>query len=378
MKTFKAFIFLFFAMLLFSACKNSAEPVENSQENTEKENQFLVSKSVFENTNMSIGQVTNYAFYDIVQATGVIEVPMSAKASVSPMIAGFVSKLPFIIGDKVKKGELLFELKTTAFIQLQQAYLEAKAELVYLQSEFERQELLAEENINSKKSLQKASSDYKLKLAQFQGLKETLMLLHVDLNKLDKGNYTSDVRVYAPIDGFITDIKASIGSYVEPNAVLLSLVNTSHKHLELEVFEKDVLKIEQGQSIRFRVPDAGNVYHNGVVIQVNKVIDMDKRTILVHGHIEDENVKFLQGMYVEGEILTNKINGVAVPSRALAEENGQTYLLRFKEASNNDFIFEKVFVKLGRVTEQYVEIVSDNIVPGDKILDKGVFRLVGN
>jgi len=378
MKTFKAFIFLFFAMLLISACKNSAEPVENSQENTEKENQFLVSKSVFENTNMSIGQVTNYAFYDIVQATGVIEVPMSAKASVSPMIAGFVSKLPFIIGDKVKKGELLFELKTTAFIQLQQAYLEAKAELVYLQSEFERQELLAEENINSKKSLQKASSDYKLKLAQFQGLKETLMLLHVDLNKLDKGNYTSDVRVYAPIDGFITDIKASIGSYVEPNAVLLSLVNTSHKHLELEVFEKDVLKIEQGQSIRFRVPDAGNVYHNGVVIQVNKVIDMDKRTILVHGHIEDENVKFLQGMYVEGEILTNKINGVAVPSRALAEENGQTYLLRFKEASNNDFIFEKVFVKLGRVTEQYVEIVSDNIVPGDKILDKGVFRLVGN
>ncbi len=378
MKTFKAFIFLFFAMLLISACKNSAEPVENSQENTEKENQFLVSKSVFENTNMSIGQVTNYAFYDIVQATGVIEVPMSAKASVSPMIAGFVSKLPFIIGDKVKKGELLFELKTTAFIQLQQAYLEAKAELVYLQSEFERQELLAEENINSKKSLQKASSDYKLKHAQFQGLKETLMLLHVDLNKLDKGNYTSDVRVYAPIDGFITDIKASIGSYVEPNAVLLSLVNTSHKHLELEVFEKDVLKIEQGQSIRFRVPDAGNVYHNGVVIQVNKVIDMDKRTILVHGHIEDENVKFLQGMYVEGEILTNKINGVAVPSRALAEENGQTYLLRFKEASNNDFIFEKVFVKLGRVTEQYVEIVSDNIVPGDKILDKGVFRLVGN
>ncbi|MBN1651142.1 MAG: efflux RND transporter periplasmic adaptor subunit [Bacteroidales bacterium] len=378
MKTIKAFIFLIFALVLISACKNSAEPVENNQEKSGNTNQFLVSKSLFETTNMNIGQVSNHDFYDIVQATGVIEVPMSAKAKVSPMIAGFVSKLPFIIGDYVKKGALLFELKTTTFIQLQQTYLEAKAELAYLQSEFERQKLLAQENINSKKSFQKASSDYNLKKAQYQGLKETLELLHVDMNKLDKGMYTPDVRVYAPIDGYITDIKASIGSYVEPNEVLLSLVNTSHKHLELEVFEKDVLKIERGQGIRFRVPDAGNLYYNGVVIQVNKVIDMDRRTILVHGHLADENVKFLQGMYVEGEILTNKINGVAVPSRAVAEENGQAYLLRFQEVSGNDFVFEKVFVKLGRVTEQFSQIVSDNLAPGDKILDKGVFRLVGN
>ncbi|MDA3904632.1 MAG: efflux RND transporter periplasmic adaptor subunit [Bacteroidales bacterium] len=378
MNTYKQFFILLFTIILFSSCDNATELIENEEENTIESNQFIVSKTLLETTNMSIGQVITHDFYDIVQATGTIDVPMSSKAEVSPMVAGFVSSLPFVVGDKVKKGDLLLKLQNPEFIGMQQSYLEANEELSFLQTEFERQQILSDENISSKKSFQKASSDYKLKQAQYSGLKETLKLLNVDLVKLDQGVFTSNICIFAPIEGFISSINASIGSYVAPSDVLLSLINTSHKHLEVEVFEKDALKIENGQAIRFRVPDAGNTYFDGTVFQVNKAIDMERRTLMIHGHLSNEHTNFLQGMYVEAEILTEKINAPAVPSRAVIEEEGQFYILRFKEAVGEDLIFEKIAVEVGKVTEQFTQILGAEIKLGDKIMDKGVFRLVGN
>lgn len=371
------FIFLF-AIALFTSCGSSSETEVLVEENSNPQNELVISKKLQETTNMTIGQAINHDFYNVVQATGAIDVPMSSKAEVSPMVAGFVSRIPYVVGDKVQKGELLLQLQNPEFITMQQAYLEAKEGLSFLQTEFERQKQLAEENISSQKNFQKAQSDFLLKKAQYNGMKEMMKLLNINLSKLDQGEFTSNIHIYAPIEGFISNINASMGSYVAPGDVLLSLINTSHKHLEIEVFEKDVLNIEKGQAIRFRVPDAGNDYFDGTVFQVNKAIDMDKRTLMVHGHLKNEDVNFLQGMYVEAEILTEKVNALAVPSRAIVQEDGEYYILRFKEANADDLIFEKVSIELGRITEQFTEVLNSKLKAGDKIMDKGVFRIVGN
>jgi cobalt-zinc-cadmium efflux system membrane fusion protein len=378
MNTYKNIFIFIFAFALLNSCKNSIEPTENETETAVKTTQVVLDKSLLERTKMTIGEIVEQDFYDVVQATGAIEMPANSKADISPMFSGFVNAIPYLVGDKVEKGSLMFQLQNPEFITMQQSYLKAGEELKFLQSEFERQKLLANENLNSKKNFQKASSDYQSKLAEFNGMKEMLALLNVDLSKLDKGFYTSKINIYAPIKGFVSGIYTSIGTYVSPGDRLLTLINTAHKHLELEVFEKDVLKIENGQKIRFRVPDAGNEYYEGSVFQVNKAIDMDKRTLLVLGHIGNESLNFLQGMYVEAEILTEQIKGLAVPTRAIAEENGQSYILRFVEETNESLIFEKVFVKFGRITEQYAQIIDSDLKAGDKIMDKGVFRLVGN
>lgn len=372
----KLFIFVF-ALGLFASCNTASTPTENEQEQTvEESNQYSVAKSMLNSTNMSLGQVVNHDFYEIVQATGAIEVPMSSKADISTMVAGYVSSLPYLVGEQVKKGQLLMELQNPDFIAMQQSYLEAKESLVFLKAEYDRQKLLADENISSKKNFEKASSDYKLKQAQYNGLKETLKLLNVDLVALEKGTFSSTIHIYAPLSGFISSLDASIGTYVAPGDVVMTLINTDHKHIELEVFEKNVLSVAKGQRIRFRVPDAGNTYYEGNVFQINKAIDKNNRTLLVHGHLEKEQGNFLQGMYVEAEIFTNKINGIAVPTRAVIEEDGKNYILLYKGETESDVLFTKIEVETGRVTEQFTQIVNPNLKPGVKILDKGVFRIM--
>ena len=54
------------------------------------------------------------------------------------------------------KGEVIAVLENPEFIQLQQDYLDYKSQLIYLKEELERQQELAKENVNAKKTLQKA------------------------------------------------------------------------------------------------------------------------------------------------------------------------------------------------------------------------------
>ena len=55
------------------------------------------------------------------------------------------------------------------------------------------------------------------------------------------------------------------------------------------VFEKDVLKVKEGQSIKFQIPENSERLYNAEVHLIGKSIDEIKRTVKVHGHLEDES-----------------------------------------------------------------------------------------
>lgn len=41
-----------------------------------------------------------------------------------------------------------------------------------------------------------------------------------------------------------------------PSDEIMELMDVSHMHVELQVFEKDILQLKKGQHISFRVPEA--------------------------------------------------------------------------------------------------------------------------
>ena len=71
-------------------------------------------------------------------------------------MGGYIKKTPLLIGDVVKKGQLLVTIENPDFITLQQEYMEVKQQLVYLASEYDRQKTMREENITSQKSFSKS------------------------------------------------------------------------------------------------------------------------------------------------------------------------------------------------------------------------------
>jgi cobalt-zinc-cadmium efflux system membrane fusion protein len=61
------------------------------------------------------------------------------------------------------------------------------------------------------------------------------------------------ITIYSPCRGYSGD-ESNVGML--PSDTMLEIIETGHLHLELNVFEKDILKVKVEQDINFTVPEA--------------------------------------------------------------------------------------------------------------------------
>ena len=372
MKTYsKNSIFLFIIISVIISCNSPKNGEKEIKE--ENENSIEITNPQFESSKMELGKVTMQTFNEGITTNGYIDVPPSNRAKVSAIIGGYVKISPLLVGDIVKKGQLLLTIENPDFIEIQQKYLEVFEQLSYLKSENKRQKILFDENISSEKNYLKAESNYKSSLALCNGLGKKLQMMNINPLNVREGKITSTIGIYAPISGNITAVYATIGEFKNSSEVLLEIINNDHKHLELVVFEKDILKVKKHQPIRFSIPEASSKIYNAEVHLVGKSIDVN-RTVKVHGHLETENEPFLVGMFVEAEIITNSIQKRALPTSSLLEENGNYFVLVLKEKNENSYQFEKVEISIGIKDEEWAEIIDENSFFNTKqLLLKGAF-----
>lgn len=238
-----------------------------------------------------------------ISVTGYIDVPPENRVSISPYFGGYAKKIRVLPGQSVKKGEMLFTLENPEYLKVQQDYLESKEQLDYLKANYDRQKQLADEQIASTKNFKKAESDYKVMLARYRALTEQLKLMGLTLADLEGGELSSAISITAPIAGNITAVNINKGEFADAKEAAVELVNLDHIHLELELFEKDALQVKEGQRIQFTIPETGSQKYEGKVHLVGKSIDLKKRTVMVHGHIDEEINGLIPGMFVEASIV---------------------------------------------------------------------------
>ena len=362
--------------LLLMGCGNKNNEASTASE--EKETGIVVTQDQFNTNDLMIGTMKKRTFPKMVETSGMIDVPPENRASVTAFIGGFVKKTPLLIGDWVKKGQPLVTLENQEFIKKQQEYLEVYNQLDFLKAEYERNQTLFEEQIASQKNFLQAKSNYETGKARYNGLKEQLQMLNISTQNVEKGIITPEAIIYSPIEGSITKTHVSVGSYVSPATEILEIVDNDHIHLELTVFEKDILKVKKGQKIVFKIPEASEETFDAEVHLVGTSIDDAKRTIKVHGHLEnEEEANFLPGMFVDAQIMTDTIQNWSLPEDALIESEGNHYVLKLIDKGDGDYTFERVAVKQGNTFDGYTEIISTELTETDQFLTKGVFDLIG-
>jgi cobalt-zinc-cadmium efflux system membrane fusion protein len=327
---------------------------------------------------MEIGQLTEKPFAETVQTSGMIDVPPQSRAVISAFAGGYIKNTPLLVGNKVSKGQRLVTLENPEFITMQQNYLETAEQLSYLKSEYERQKIMFDEKITSQKSYLKAESEYRSNLARYNSLKKNLEMLNINPASVKAGNIVSAVNIYSPIDGNVTRVFVNTGTYVSPADKIMEIMNTDHIHLELKVFEKDLLQLKKEQEILFTVPEASKEVFKGEVHLVGTSIDPNTRIAMVHGHIDEKDEQnFTAGMFVEAQIVTGTSNQWALPENAVVEMEGKNYVLLIKNESAEEFEILPVEVKIGSTYNGFTAIgKSEEFKPETKFLTKGAFVLL--
>lgn len=365
---------------LFSCGEKSSQSTENESDDRATENEHIqVTQAQFQQSNMSLAQLEEKSFPTLVNVNGMIDVPPANRAVVSATMGGYIKTAPLLVGDKVRKGQVLLSIENPEFISMQQQYMEVNGQLTYLKSEYDRQTTMKAENITSQKSFLKAESDYKSALARHTGLEKQLRMLNISPSQVRAGIISSVVNMYAPVSGSITKINVTKGAYVSPATEILEIIDNKHIHLELSVFEKDIVKVKKGQEITFKIPEVSTEAFKATVYLVGTTI-MDNRTITVHAHINDEaNHNFLTGMFVEAVIVTASTSAKALPSESVIEVDGTSYVLILNKKEGDTYYFSQEKVKAIASHEGFSKIENiDNFSENTKFLAKGAFSLVEN
>lgn len=368
-------LYIVFIFMLLVACGNDKKE-EQTEKTPLKSDELVVSKEQFEGEKMAFGTLSEHDFNSIVKVSGLIEVPTQNQSSVSTFMGGYVTKSPLLIGDEVKKGQYLLTLESTEFVEIQQRYSEIAQQLNFLKSEYTRQKTLYDEKISSEKNFLKAESDYKSSLAHYNGLKKKLQMLNINPTSVENGTISSTINLYAPIDGFVTKVNVSNGTYVSPADIILEIIDTDHIHLELSVFEKDILKVKKGQDIQFRIPEASDSIYKAEVHLVGTTIDPTNRRVVVHGHLEDDHTAFIVGMFAEADIITGSSKGIALPKTAVIQFENDYYALVLDKETSSDYYFTKVKLDLGLQTEDVVEVLNPVSLKDKKIVVNGTYMLL--
>ena len=143
---------------------------------------------------------------------------------VSPRISGMVTNIPIIDNQFVKKGTLLFEIDRDPYlIKVAQVKAELKREYANLRGkkvEYDRVQSISKKDKGaiSQKDLIRHEINYLKSLANIETLKEKL--------KTAKLNLTF-TKVYASVDGYVSNINFQVGSQAVANKPILALVDSN-------------------------------------------------------------------------------------------------------------------------------------------------------
>lgn len=248
------------------------------------------------------GQTSATAKHNEVSFNGTLVIPPQRLATVSLTMGGVVRSTNLLPGQLVQKGAVLATLDNPEFIALQQTWLESKAQVDYLRTEYERQKTLSAEQAASQKKFQQSKAEYLSMQSRLEASEAQLSLLGVSTTNLQKNGIQPFLQVKAPIGGYVGSVEMNIGKFIHPGDVLCEIIDKSQTLLKLTTYEKDLAHMNVGSSLEFRVNGLGNATFTATIISIGQRVDQTSRSLEVYAKVNDMNPQFRPGMYVTAQL----------------------------------------------------------------------------
>lgn len=235
------------------------------------------------------------------------------------------------VGQRVKKGDLLFELD----------HLRVESRKNQAETAYERAKQMLKAGASSPMDLKESKSAYDIARRDYE-----------------------DTFVRAPKDGYVSEIGRQVGETVgrDNSAPIGVLVSSQDKlFLETGVIEGQLERVKQGQSVQVDIDSLGLIAVRGSVAGVSREVTTTGRTgtVLV-GLPAKVQAQLRPGLSARCRILTFDGEALLIPRQAYDKEKESVYAVRDGKA-------HKTRVVLGYLAPDYYE-VKEGLNVGDEIV----------
>lgn len=225
-------------------------------------------------------KITRRDLTELIVANGRIQ-PV-VQVVISPEVAGEIVALPVREGDRVKKGDLLVQIKAdtyrasrnsaeSSFQSAQSGKILAQAELERAEAEFKRNEGLYKNNLVSDSVMLEFKTAYNVAKLRYTNSLHSAAQAGFSLDKANED--LSKTTILAPIDGTVTRLQSQLGERVlgtsfNKGTEIMTVSDLSQMEARVDIGEVDVVLIKPGQKARLEVDAFRDKKFTGVVTEI--------------------------------------------------------------------------------------------------------------
>lgn len=184
-------------------------------------------------------------------------------------------------------------------------------------------------------------------------------------------DFASYLEIPAPFDGYVTERKMHVGSFVGPDGTGAYPPICRLKQLDLlriiaPVPEVDAAGVVLGSEVQFSVSSFPDKRFTGTVARISNDLDKDTRTMPVELNFLNPDFKILPGMFCKVYWPTRRReSSLFVPVSSVVSTPLNTFVCRVK-----DNVVEWVTVRKGQLMDGMVEVFGD-LKEGELVAKEG-------
>ena len=363
-------LLLFLICTLIACTEKPTTTIETKEKNSS--NTVVLTEAQAKSTAIETFEIQQQSITSTLKLYGKTEVPPQNLVSVTSALGGYVKSIRLLQGQRFKKGQVLAILEDNQFIQLQEDYLSAKANLAMAEAEYLRQKELNQNKASSDKNFQQATAGYRTLQISKKALEEKLRLININPNTLTLDKITRTISLYAPFDGVLGEVFVNTGKYAAPSDVLFELVNPRDFLLNLKVFEKDLAKISIGQQVQASSNTNPDELFLCEIVSIGRSVNTDGSSD-VYARIKDQHgIDLSAGMYVNAEVGVINKNAWVLPQEAIVGFEGKNYI--FERLQNHTY--RMLPVEITTTEKEWVEIKNSSSLQNKKLVRKGAYSIL--
>ncbi len=304
---------------------------------------ITISPDVVNNLGVRTATAQLRSMHTAITTVGYVQYDEDQLIHIHPRVEGWIEKLHVkAAGNPVKEGQPLYDLYSPQLVNAQE-------------------ELVLALNRNNSRLVQAAE--------------DRLKALQIDdavISQLKQDRKVQQTMTfYAPQSGVVDNLDIREGYFVEPGTTLMSVGTLEEVWVEAEIFERQASMVEVGLPVTMNLDYLPGETWQGKVNYVYPTLDPKTRTARIRLRFQNRNNLLKPNMFAQVTIHANaKEDALMIPREAVIRTGIQDRVV----LALGEGRFKSIEVKLGRLDEQYVEIIT-GLESGEEVVTSAQFLL---
>ncbi|PTB95613.1 efflux RND transporter periplasmic adaptor subunit [Marivirga lumbricoides] len=305
-------------VLMAFGCENNASIPDKANSKAFCLNDNFKKKIKFE-------QLISQNVVEEIPLTGVVEPNPDKVIHFVSLVGGIISNTYFSLGDKVNRGQVLAELRSTELSSLEAELSNLNAQIKVAERQLASVRSMYDDEISSERDLLEAESELDI-------LRSEKNKITSHLNLFSASTQRGVFEIKAPTSGIITDKNIAAGMQISAEGEsLFTISDLSEVWVMVNIYASNIEHIQEGMDVKIKTLSYPDKVFKGNIERISQAYDQEAKVLKARVSLQNDNLKLKPGMLVDVVAFKQTdIEALSVPTKAIVFSDDHSYVVTYQ------------------------------------------------